>query len=170
MTRNTCSRPPSHWMLKPMEARTLPSMPKAQWLTSSMGSKSRTTWHMSWPTLPAWSRTPNASSPTVTSTVVPQSTLPVSWRASACWAFSAYWVDPHHLPANRCFACTRKQTVNAPAITEWRPNRCRVTIRQGGAAQETWNAALTLYITSIYCYNYVARLFRSRKVTTIALP
>lgn len=89
-TRSTCSRLPSHWMLRRTAARMLPSMPKARWLTSSTGSKSRTMWRTSWPTPPAWSRTRNASSPVATPTAVPQLLPPASWHASACWACSAY--------------------------------------------------------------------------------
>ena len=60
MMRNTCSRLPSRSMPRRTAGKMLPSMPKAQWLTCSTGWKSRTTWHMSWPMLLAWSPTGTA--------------------------------------------------------------------------------------------------------------
>lgn len=92
-TRNTCSRRLSRWMLRRTAGRMWPSTPKAQWLTSFTGWKSRTTWRMSWPMLPAWSPTRTAL---LTPTATPQAGVRPLHQAFclACSASSGYSDDP----------------------------------------------------------------------------
>ena len=93
--RSTCSRLPSHWMLRHTAGKMWPSTLKAQWLTCSTGLKNRTMWRTWWPTLPVWSPIGSAR-PTPTAT--PQVGVPTHPRPS-CLAFlvsSVYSDDPNN--------------------------------------------------------------------------
>lgn len=94
MMTSTCSKQPSRWMQRRTAARMWPSTPKAQWLTCFTGWKSRTMWHTSWRTPPAWNPTGTAHTPTRTHPA--QSWICQLTSSVSCWDYSFSWDDPRH--------------------------------------------------------------------------
>lgn len=152
-----------------------------------MGWKSRTMWHMSWPTPPAWS--PIQSARTLTPTppaalrVLPQA----SWRASACLAYSVYSVDPPpprthiNILIDVLYACGNRHFMHQQWQSAGKQMQCNNQV--GGAGRRTWKTPsgftlvgrgvgggliqLTLfYIRSIYFNYFTLRLFCSCNMTT----